>query len=176
MRYIRLRGKHCDKFAMIDDKHFDLVSKYNWYFNSEGYAIGYIPPRGRIISMHKLILPSIEGKEIDHRDGNKLNNRNDNLRYATRTQNHANRHKKSRRKYSNYKGVGYRNDRFRRKPWKAVVCVNGKVIRIGDYSTEEEAVIAYNQKATEVFGEYAYLNVLGASTTTCVPPQKRMKI
>ena len=88
---------------------------------------------------------------IDHIDGNKANNRLSNLRLATCSQNTCNQKKSKRKTTSQYKGVYRRGNR-----WGAYC--NNK--RIGSFSTEAEAAIAYNTKAVELYGEYACLNVI----------------
>lgn len=77
-----------------------------------------------------------------------------NLRLATPSQNQGNR-KKSRSKYSEFKGVTW--DQSRNK-WKAHIMVNKKTINIGRFDSEIEAAIAYNSAAVKHFGEFAHLN------------------
>ena len=105
---------------------------------------------------------------VDHWNQDKLDNRRCNLRAATRTQNEANKQKRRshRRKdgsttpYSKYKGVTYCKDRPR--PWRALISnlVNGKtkIMHIGMFDTEWEAAEAYNKRAYELFGGFAYVN------------------
>lgn len=94
--------------------------------------------------------------ELDHRDRDKLNNRIDNLRVATRSQNTANTRKSW--GSSKAKGVYWET---KRKSFRAHVRFHGKSIHLGYFDIEDEAAHAYNKKAIELFGEYASLNPVG---------------
>ena len=79
--------------------------------------------------------------DIDHRDGNTLNNQRDNLRIATRTQNNANA-KTPKDNRSGYKGVSF--DKARGK-YQAQCRVNGKKKHLGYFTTSQEAYAAYKR-------------------------------
>jgi hypothetical protein len=94
--------------------------------------------------------------EVDHIDGDGLNNRLENLRLATTTNNNRNQRKRTGRTYSSqYKGVSYRQDRD---TWLAAIGVDYKRVKLGTYPTEEEAAKAYDVAALQFFGEFARLN------------------
>ena len=102
---------------------------------------------------HRLVWLWVHGylpEQIDHIDGNRLNNRVSNLREATTSQNHGNIGISS-TNTSGYKGV-----RLRGKRWSAAIKKNGKFRYIGTFDTPEEAYSAYCTVAKEVFGEFAY--------------------
>lgn len=94
----------------------------------------------------------------DHKDGDTLNNQRYNLRIVTKSQNNCNRisHRKS---VSKYKGVSY--DKSRSK-WQSHIkdTKTKKHIFIGRFNNEQDAAIAYNNKASELHGEYARLNTI----------------
>lgn len=137
----------------IDDEDYDRVSQYKWCYKARGYAIRY----GDNVRMHRYILNITDPKiQIDHRNGNKLCNEKWNLRIATTSQNQANRPKLV-NGTSKYKGVR----RHKQGKWEARITYRYKVIQIGLFVTEDEAALAYNKKATELFGEFAYLNIIG---------------
>ena len=98
---------------------------------------------------------------IDHINGDKLDNRKENLRLATNQQNSMNRkpHKNS---SSKYKGVYWSK---RENKWIAQIVINKKNKYIGRYQDEKEAALAYDKAAREHFGEYAKLNF--EEKTTC---------
>ena len=89
-----------------------------------------------------------EGYLVDHIDGDRANNRIENLRLCDYSQNAANSfgHKDSR---IPSKGVSFHRDKYR-----AQIAHRGKRFHLGLFETEEEARLAYNKKATELYGEY----------------------
>lgn len=95
-------------------------------------------------------------KEIDHINRIKDDNRIENLREVNRSQNMMNC-KKQDDCSSIYKGV-YWNKRNKR--WQSQIVKNNIRIYIGLFNLEKDAAKAYNQKAIELFGEYAYLNLI----------------
>ena len=92
--------------------------------------------------------------QVDHINGNRLDNRKENLRLATPQQNQMNR-KSHRNSTSKYKGVSW--DKSRNK-WRALIMIDNKYKHIGRYQDEREAALAYDKAARELFGEYAHLN------------------
>ncbi len=96
--------------------------------------------------LHQRIVPNVP--EVDHRDGDGLNNRRGNLRAATRLQNSQN----CRKPVSKYrfKGVAMRSSG----KWQAATQKDGKYVYIGSFDSEVEAASAYNKVAKELFGEF----------------------
>lgn len=93
---------------------------------------------------------------VDHINHNKLDNRRCMLRVATGQQNSFNMRKF--RGTSIYKGVIKRFNSPGCKPWEAKIQKDGKCIGLGRYLTEEDAARTYDEKAKELFGEFAWLN------------------
>lgn len=100
-----------------------------------------------IFLYHRGYLPDI----IDHKNGNPIDNRIENLRPCSLSENRANSVKKTKAK-SKYKGVQKNGSR-----WAAVV----RRKHIGNFKTEIEAAIAYNKAALKEYGEFAKLNEVG---------------
>lgn len=96
-------------------------------------------------------------KYIDHKDRNGFNNKWENLREVTISQNAANSFRKVKNK-AGFKGVKFMTDHARIKPWEASIHKNGKYYYIGAFKTAEEAAKAYDKKALELYGEYAKTN------------------
>jgi len=94
------------------------------------------------------------GFDVDHIDGNKLNNRRSNLRVATRSQNSANRGPTG--GTSKFKGVRYCKDKGR---YRAEIQADGRYIHLGYFDVEVDAARAYDQAAVTHYGEFAYTNV-----------------
>ena len=139
--------------ALVDDEDYGFLSRYNWCaHNPRGglyYAVRRDDESGRIIKMHQVLLGPKEGYEIDHEDGNGLNNQRNNLRFLTHSQNLMNYPKPKGIHSSKYKGVSL--DRYGR-GWSAYVNKNGKRFRLGYFPTEESAARAYDFKAMELYG------------------------
>jgi hypothetical protein len=81
-----------DKECLVSDKDFEELKKYNWYYcdkgngkNNDGYVYGYI--NGKLKSIHRIIMGEPKGMEIDHKNGDKLDNQRENLRICNRSQN-----------------------------------------------------------------------------------------
>lgn len=104
--------------------------------------------------MHREIMVAPSGQYVDHVNGNKLDNRRENLRMCSNSQNMANR-RAPRVNRSGFKGVHF----FKRDgTWRAAITQDYKTKHIGYYATPEEAARAYDIKARELFGEFAQLN------------------
>jgi len=138
--------------ALVDEEDFDILSRYKWSLGFNGY-----PQRGTWDgekstprSMHRDILESIDGKYIDHINGDKLDNRRHNLRLCSTSQNGANA-KISVRNKTGFKGVDYRVDL---KKYRARVGKNNA----GFYKTAKEAALAYDSLARKVYGDFAKTN------------------
>ncbi len=151
MRYIELtQGKH----AIIDDEDFDLVNVYTWCALKKGgnwYVSSH--KHNKILYIHRLIMNPKKNEQVDHKNGDGLDNRKQNLRICNNQQNAFNA--KGRQKTSKYKGVSW----FKQtKRWRTVIMLNKKQIHIGYFEDEIEASKAYNKKAKELFGEFARIN------------------
>lgn len=152
--------------ALIDEADAFLVNLWRWQAkrvgrNSDGSERLYVSReerhngKVRRIYLHRFLLGVLPGEEVDHVDGDSLNNQRGNLRKATSFQQKANLGKRLGETTSRYKGVHY--DR-RRNCWRAEANANGKRLRFGPFSTEEEAAAAYDTAAIGLFGEFARLN------------------
>jgi hypothetical protein len=145
------------KIAIVDDEDYEYLSKHKWYaINSGGYATRAYMEDGKkiVVRMHRLIMNVPEDLVVDHIDGNTLNNQKANLRICTRAENCRNRGI-NKNNTSGYKGVYWNKSKKR---WAASIRYNRKRVNCGHYKCEHEAAAAYNLKAIELFGEYAWLN------------------
>lgn len=138
------------------DKVDKELAKFDWRISPDGYA--RVTINGKRWFMHRYIMQPPKDKEVDHKDGNRLNNRRRNLRICTRRENAINSCPMKSKVYSKYKGVTYCSTEKRRKKWSVNLEINNKSVYVGRYLTEEEAKEAYNKKAKELFGEFAWLN------------------
>lgn len=132
----------------IDPEDFDRISKYKWHISRDGYV--YNRRHG---FLHNFLIGRVEDKEVDHKDRNKLNNKKDNLRRATVSENRANR--VGYQSLSGLRGV-YMESRTGK--WYSQISVNGKGRRLGTFPNKETAAKAYDEQAKKYFGEFAILN------------------
>lgn len=146
------------KFAQVDDEDYDYLMQWKWYAipkRRTTYARSSETLKSPSIRMHRLIMKPPPELQVDHIDGNGLNNQKSNLRWATHSQNQFNR--KSRMGSSRYKGVYFHRIA---KKWVAMISENAKRKWIGTFETEEAAAEAYNRAAIKYHGEFARLNVI----------------
>jgi len=140
-------------FCQVDLVDIHFFGK-PWIY-SHGYAILNNRP-GPALRLHSEILNIDTKLDIDHKDGNKLNNRRSNLRLATRTQNLRNNGLRK-DSLSGFKGVTKRR-RKQDTRWGAYLNVDGKQLALGTFSTAKEAAHSYDEAAIQYFGEYARTN------------------
>lgn len=141
--------------ALIDDEDWDLVSEFKWFAQKDKktyYARRANRPK---VLLHRFILQAKVGQKVDHIKGNWLDNRRENLRIATSSQNQWNQQAYSQRGSSKFKGVSLYRPYSK---WLACIRVNNKRIHLGYFKDEKEAALAYNEAALEYFGEFARLN------------------
>ncbi len=159
-KQIPLTGKHGEgKFAIVDDADYETLLQYKWYVTANGYAsraIGSPRKGGTIIAMHRAIMNPPHDMVIDHINHDTLDNTRANLRITTHRQNIMNA-APSKNSTSPYKGVCWNKNKHR---WMAHITVHGKSLVIGQYVTQREAALAYNDAAVIHFGEYAHLNIV----------------
>jgi len=146
------------KFALIDNSDYKLISKFKWHTHFDGY--NYYAARNvsasknngtrTTISMHVSLLGKIKNKEIDHIDGNGLNNQRKNLRWATHSQNLRNREIQSNNK-SGYKGVSLHSCG----KWRAYCYLNKKQYHLGLFKNKKLADDAYKNFAQKHYKQFS---------------------
>lgn len=141
----------------IDTEDLNRITRYKWYFD-RGYARRRFECNGvqRCMHMHREILQAPDGFEVDHINGDTLDNRKANLRLVTRRENQFNSssHMGS---TSKFKGVFWYKHLQR---WRVRLCIDRKSKHIGYFDDEVEAAKAYNVAALNIYGEYAKLNLI----------------
>jgi len=167
MKLIRLGGKNKDKHAIVDDEYYDILNKYCWNLDGDGYAIAQhkcsddissTNPKGKgMISMHQVVMllsheipdlchcdssyaQRIEGIspiQIDHINNDKLDNRLSNLSYESGAYNRS-KHGSRAGKSSKYNGVTLHKPDDK---WVARYYINGEPVHIGRFENTPKGEI-----------------------------------
>lgn len=142
------------KVAIVDDERFAELYPFTWQCNAGGYATRAESRDGKDITiyMHKQIMGCLD--EVDHKNGNTLDNRIENLRMCHHWQNGGNR-KLNKNASSGFKGITWHEKTGK---WMAQITCQGKRRHIGLFSNRLEAARAYDSAAVELFGEFASTN------------------
>lgn len=144
--------------TLVSAEDYEKVKDYTWRETRNGYAITSIGGRlnKREILMHRLITGAVKGEWVDHKNHNKLDNRRDNLRLCTASQNIGNSNLRA-DNTSGYKGVTLHTINGN---WISRIMVEGKTIHLGVFDNPHDAARMYNFWALDIFGEFAKLNVV----------------
>lgn len=150
------RGMQC----IVSDEDFERIAAFHWHMSDRGYVCrfegGSRSGLRRKIYLHRQIMDAPAGVDVDHINGDRLDNRRENLRLASRSENLRNRSSTPGSR-SRFKGV-------HRCPstgqWAAKLSIKGRVIWLGRHDTEEAAARAYNAAALKHHGAFARLNDL----------------
>jgi AP2 domain len=136
--------------TLVDNEDYARFGHLKWYAQ-RGFNTYYAARKDRsgYVFLHQAIM-GVRG--VDHRNGVGLDNRRENLRISSQSQNDANCvHKNN---TTGFKGV-VAVPRHKTKPWKAEIKQNGKRYHLGYFATREQAAAAYRRKAVELYGEFA---------------------
>ena len=144
------------KFATVSDHRFEHFNQWRWHAHfDDGNWYARRNEGKKTITMHRQIMGVTDPKiQVDHRDGDGLNNVDENLRECTNTQNQCNR-AANKNNVSGFKGV---RTSVAKRRFAASITVNRKVIHLGYFNSPEEAAHTYDKAAKEYFGEFAWTN------------------
>ena len=162
--------------TIVDDDDYEWLSEYKWsasvdkrdkYVSARTtmykYFEGYKWRRG--VKMSRLILDAKKGEQVDHVNGDSLDNRRSNLRICTAPENARNHRKQELINKgpcsSKYKGVTLSTNKKDGKEyhyWRAQITADSVNHYLGQYSNEEDAARAYDRAAKNYHGEFASLN------------------
>lgn len=147
------------KFVIVDEDAYDYLMQWKWHYD------GYYAVRTEVIGrknkrsvekkiwMHRVINQTPQGMDTDHINCNKLDNRRENLRSCTRSQNAMNC--KGRPSSSMFRGVKRHK---KNQCWVASISIKGTRTHLGSFKNEADAATAYNFAALEHHGAFARLN------------------
>jgi hypothetical protein len=148
--------------CLVDDEDFEFLSQFKWEIDKRAsgvYVKRYVysmvngKRKRTVFYIHRYIMGVTDKKVfVDHEDGNTMNNMRSNLRVCTQAQN--SRNKKYRPNTSGFKGVHPRPSGR----WASKIMYNYQTVTVGTFDTPEEAARAYDEKAKELFGEFARPN------------------
>lgn len=153
MKVVPLSGGEGRK-ALVSPEDFDHVMQHRWHY-ANGYAATAI--ERRTTYMHRFILKPPPGLVVDHVNHDGLDNRRENIRIGTQTQNMANMRPYD-GKVSRHKGVYWDESR---ELWRARIKQHRTYHYLGAYLDEDDAGRAYDAAARWLFGEFAFTNFDG---------------
>ena len=137
-------------WAIVDAEDADRVLRFSWFLLGKRYVqTHWKGPDGRATSMrlHRFIMNAPAGMDVDHINGNGLDNRKCNLRICTHAQNMMN--------HRGYSPSGVRGTRKMGNRWHARIHFEGREIHLGAYATREEAWMARRAAELKYRGEFA---------------------
>jgi len=158
MREIKLTQ---DKVSIVDDEDFDKLNQFKWFAHWDRhnwYACrhtGRINGKDPITGMHRVIMNPQENMEVDHKDGDGLNNQKSNLRVCTHRQNNRNLKPRLDKISSKLKGVSWHK---KNRKFTSTITSNQNTIHLGCFNSEQEAAIAYDKAAKQLHGDFARTN------------------
>jgi HNH endonuclease/AP2 domain len=144
------------RVAIVDDDMFEYLNQWSWFYHKNGYAMRSYRREGKFKKdrMHRVVVNAPAGYDVDHINGNKLDNRKENLRIATRSQNNYNKGLQS-NSTSGFKGVSWSKQKNK---WLARIRVDKKEMYLGSFDYKVDAALAYNEAAFKYHGEFAKYN------------------
>jgi HNH endonuclease len=149
--------------TLVDDDWFDYLNQFKWcatnVHNGRPYAARSVRlngPKKTWVWMHRLIIAAPNSAEVDHANGNSLDNRRANLRICERLEN-AKNVKIRKDNTSGAKGVAF-DPRCPKRPWRVRIYSDRKCHSFGGFATFNEAKSTYNEEVTRLHGQFAHPN------------------
>lgn len=157
-----------NKEILLDDEDYKYLSNFKWKVIKKGndyYAvIKKMKGKGRRttqIYLHEFLIELDNQDCIGFKNKNTLDNRRENLFGVSKGYNLARTRKRQtirgKKVSSIYKGVTRRNKKGKIM-WEVRIAKNKKTYFVGSYKTQRQAGLAYNKKAEELYGEFAFKN------------------
>jgi hypothetical protein len=161
--------------ALVDDVDYDWLNQWKWhavgckkhgFYAARAVSIGHYKvqdllglPRQKLLRMHRVIMNTPEGFEVDHKDRNTLNNQRYNLKNCTHGENQLNQGNWGKSKFRGVNLTPSKNAYGKIYPRiTAQINIKGKIKHLGCFKTEEDAARKYDEVAKEIYGELANVN------------------
>ena len=166
MKKIPLSGKNgVGKFALVDDEDYESINKHGWFMSGRGILSQYAVrgewkkingvAKNQRIYIHRVVMGLGNAREdkvfVDHKDGNTLDNRKENLRLCTRAENTRNLNRLRTNNKSGFRGVHF--DKKINK-WRVLITYNRKKYYFGSFIEKMDAVKRHEIEAKRMFGEF----------------------
>lgn len=166
--------------TLVDVVDYAEVVRHSWRSDKSWTGITYHASRyataseraagaSQRVLMHRQLTSAPDDVEIDHRNGDGLDNRRENLRFATHSQNGMNRGKQC-NNTSGFKGVTSRRQSDGSYRFIAMIWKDQRPRYLGIYDAAEEAARAYAVAAEQLHGEFARVDVEPSGALTSEPP------
>lgn len=141
-------------WVKVDFEDLEKISKIKWKYqpSTDSYNQVNASLNKTTVLMSRYLLKADKNQYVDHVNGDPTDNRKENIRFCTLSQNSQNRKSLIGRKY---KGIYFCKSR---KNWVAQISIDGKTRNIGRFKTDKQAAIAYNEMAIKHHGEFARIN------------------
>ncbi len=133
-------------WTLVDADDYHLAASRRWHVETAGYVVARA--NSRRVALHALVLPARDGLLIDHREGNKLDNRRGSLRLVTVSENAANLRLNRAGRSSRYRGVTYHKATGK---WQAAAHHDGRCKHAGLHRREEDAALAFDRLAARLW-------------------------
>lgn len=150
---IKLKGKK-GEITLVSEEDYEMVSKYKWYINEGGYVQCTSDKSGYTL-IHRLIKNAKKNEVVDHINGNKVDNRRENLRLTVTELNNENKKISKNKISSKYKGV-FKNKKC--KKYHARTSIGGKNVLLGWFSNEKDAAEAFDMFIVHTKKDHVTLN------------------
>ena len=149
--------------TIVDEEDYEWLNQYKWCIGKGSGNKCYAVRRNKNLKpnkvrMHREImnLQHANNLEVDHINGDTLDNRKSNLRICTHKDNTRNKKIQS-NNTSGFNGVSFTG---RENKWRSYIVIDQKQKSLGYFNSKEEAAKAYNEAAKKYFGEFAKLNTI----------------